>query len=148
MFPENALIPRAEIRVNDIRYANLLRSALARIPKDVLPIRTVARVNLSKRSTNREFAGLTKYRYPVKEQNQEHAGRFDVGRQTITLYTELLDQLSDGAALAVVAHELAHAWLNEHKVPEESESREKEADDLARRWGFGRELAALNREVD
>ena len=39
-------------------------------------------------------------------------------------------------------------WLNEHVEPEESRTREVEADDLARRWGFGPELDALSREAD
>ena len=147
MFPEDAFLPRAEVRVNDIRYAKLLSSALARIPQDAPPLRTVTRVNLRKGSSNRELAGLTRYRYPVGESKQGNAGLPDRGTQTVTFYTELLDQLSDEAALAVMAHELAHAWLNEHEVPEESEPREREADDLARRWGFGQELEALSREV-
>jgi hypothetical protein len=73
------------------------------------------------------------------------AGR---GRQTITFYTVLLSQLSEAAAIGVIAHELAHAWLNEHVSPEESEAREREADRLARRRGFGRELDALDVETE
>ena len=69
-------------------------------------------------------------------------------RQTITFYSSLLDELSDLAATAVIAHELAHAWLNEHVRPEESRRREREADDLARAWGFGPELDALDREAE
>jgi len=68
-------------------------------------------------------------------------------RQTITFYTSLLDALSDPAATAVIAHELAHAWLNEHVRPEESREREREADALAMEWGFGPELDALDREA-
>ena len=68
-------------------------------------------------------------------------------RQTITFYTSLLDALSDPAATAVIAHELAHAWLNEHVRPEESREREREADALAREWGFGPELDALDQEA-
>jgi SprT-like family len=68
-------------------------------------------------------------------------------RQTITLYARLLDELSDEAATGVIAHELAHAWLNEHEGPEDSRRREQQADDLARNWGFGEELAALDREA-
>jgi hypothetical protein len=72
---------------------------------------------------------------------------FSRPRQTITFYSELLDALSDPAATAVIAHELAHAWLNEHVRPEESGQREREADALARDWGFGPELRALDREA-
>ena len=73
---------------------------------------------------------------------------FSRPRQTITFYSDLLDGLSDMAAEAVIAHELAHAWLNEHVKPEESQSREKEADELARDWGFGPELDALDHEAE
>lgn len=69
-------------------------------------------------------------------------------QQTITFYSYLLSALSDPAAVAVMAHELAHAWLNEHEKPEESRQREREADALAREWGFGPELEALDREAE
>ncbi len=69
-------------------------------------------------------------------------------RQTITFYSSLMDALSDRAATAVMAHELAHAWLNEHVRPEESQRREEEADSLALEWGFKPELDALDREAD
>jgi Peptidase family M48 len=69
-------------------------------------------------------------------------------RQTITFFAALLDALSDSAATAVIAHELSHVWLNEHMKPEESPRREAEADHLARRWGFGPELDALDNEAD
>ena len=52
------------------------------------------------------------------------------------------------AAEAVIAHELAHAWLNEHDRPESSPKREAEADELARLWGFGPELEALEKEAE
>jgi Zn-dependent protease with chaperone function len=73
---------------------------------------------------------------------------FSRPRQTITFYSSLFDALSDRAAQAVIAHELAHAWLNEHVRPEESRRRELEADALAREWGFGAELDALDREAE
>ena len=70
------------------------------------------------------------------------------GEQTITYNTELLRQLSKDAAVGVIVHELAHAWLNEHLYPEDSQERESAADGLARRWGFGVELDALDRETE
>jgi len=145
MFPEHTFLPGAQVRLTDFRYATLLSAALARIPADVPPISTVTHVHLRKRGVTRDFAALTRYRYPEWSGME---GRAESGRQTITFYTELLSQLSDPAALAVVAHELAHAWLNEHVEPEESEAREIQADQLAREWGFGEELDALSGEVE
>lgn len=72
----------------------------------------------------------------------------DEGVQSITFYTDLLEQLSEKASVGVIAHELAHAWLNEHVSPEESQVREREADELARSWGFGKNLDALDLETE
>lgn len=68
--------------------------------------------------------------------------------QSLSFYSQLIDGLSDPAATAVIAHELAHAWLNEHVSPRESREREREADALARSWGFGPELDALDAEAE
>jgi hypothetical protein len=46
----------------------------------------------------------------------------------------------------VVAHELAHAWLNEH-VSQVLETEGREADELARAWGCGRYVEALEAET-
>lgn len=69
------------------------------------------------------------------------------GKQRITFYSDLLGQLSDAAAMGVITHELAHAWLNEQVGAEASSKREKEADKLARKWGYGRYLDALKAET-
>ena len=79
---------------------------------------------------------------------EELSGSRPGGRQTIHFYKELLGELSESAAIAVMAHELAHAWLNEHVNPSASALREKEADDLAVSWGFGTELKALEDETE
>jgi len=50
--------------------------------------------------------------------------------------------------VAVMAHELAHAWLNEHLRPEASKTREDDADMLAEMWGFEAELAALAEQTE
>ena len=110
-------------------------------PPSVVPrITTVRSITLSRRPT-KTTVGLTRYsrvRYFLVLSRP---------RQTITFYSSLLDALSDPAATAVIAHELAHAWLNEHVRPEESREREREADALAREWGFGPELDALDKEA-
>jgi len=70
------------------------------------------------------------------------------GAHTITFYTNLMDKLTDKAVIAVMAHELAHAWLNEHLRPEASRTREDDADMLAEMWGFEEELAALAEQTE
>jgi Zn-dependent protease with chaperone function len=99
-----------------------------------------------KRKAVHGIVGLTTFR------NAASGPIFDLkkpgnGTQIITFYSELLDQLSDDAAAGVIVHELAHAWLNEHVSPQSSKRRETEADELARTWGYGRYLDALDAET-
>ncbi len=122
------------------RFRRLLVEAARRPPETVPRITTVRAVSLSRRRT-KTMVGLTRYSR-VRFFFLSHP------RQTITFYSSLMDALSDRAATAVMAHELAHAWLNEHVRPEESERREDEADSLALEWGFKPELDALDREAD
>jgi len=74
--------------------------------------------------------------------------REESGCHTITFYTNLMDKLTDRAVVAVMAHELAHAWLNEHLRPEASKTREDDADMLAEMWGFDGKLAALAEQTE
>lgn len=92
------------------------------------------------------IVGLTRY-CCVRTEDKEIFGE-RAPTQTITFYSDLLDEISDRSAIGVVAHELAHAWLNEHIRPEASGKRESEADDLAREWGYGEYLAALASETE
>jgi len=124
----------------DPRFRRLFDEANARPPSVAPRITTVRSVMLSNRPT-KTTVGLTRY------SRVRYFWVLSRPRQTITFYSSLLDALSDSAATAVIAHELAHAWLNEHVRPEESKEREREADDLARDWGFGPELDALDREA-
>jgi len=128
------------LKSRDQRFQRLFMEAASRPPPDVPRIKTVRLVQLSRRPT-KTVVGLTRY-------SRVRFFLLTHPRQTITFYSYLFDALSERAAVAVIAHELAHAWLNEHEGPEESKSREIEADDLARRWGFGPELAALDREAE
>jgi hypothetical protein len=124
----------------DRRFTRLFKQATLRPPRDTPRITTVRSASLSRHPT-RTTVGLTKYsrvRYLF----------FSRPRQTITFYSSLMDSLSSPAVLAIIAHELAHAWLNEHVSPEESSNREREADALARKWGFGPELDALDKEAE
>lgn len=128
------------LKSRDVRFNRLFAEAAEKPPRDVPRISTVRLISLSRRPT-KTMVGLTKY-------SRVRFFFLSRPRQTITFYASLLDALSDPAAQAVIAHELAHAWLNEHVRPEESKRREVEADDLARKWGFGPELDALDREAD
>jgi hypothetical protein len=122
------------------RFRSLFMEAAKRPSSSVPRITTVKSVILSRHRT-KTTVGLTRY-------SKVRFFLLSRPKQTITFYTPLLDALSDPAATAVMAHELAHAWLNEHVRPEESRQREEEADSLAREWGFGPELEALDREAD
>ena len=138
---QSILAGRYSLTAKDHRFSRLFSDAARRPPGDVPRITTVRSVTLSKRPT-RMTVGLTRYsrvRYFLVLSRPQ---------QTITFYSSLLDALSDSAAMAVMAHELAHAWLNEHSRPEESREREHEADALARKWGFGAELDALDKEAE
>ena len=132
---------RITLRVVDRRFRRLFREATMRPPTGVPQITTLRSVSLSGRPT-RTTVGLTRY------SRTRFFLVFSRPRQTITFYSSLLGALSDSAAVAVIAHELAHAWLNEHVKPEESREREREADALAREWGFGPELDALDSEAE
>jgi hypothetical protein len=132
---------RLQLRARDRRFIRIFRDAVRKPPDNVPRITTVRSVTLSNHAT-KTTVGLTRYsavRFLVV---------FSRPRQTITFYSDLLNALSDKAAEGVVAHELAHAWLNEHVKPEQSSQRETEADRVAREWGFGPELDALDSEAD
>jgi hypothetical protein len=140
-------LPQVDLDLSDSKYLNLLLHALSRIPPGTPPIRSLTKVRLRKRGSLEGLVGLTRFMmadYKVR-------GEADVeslGRHIVTFYTGLLSRLSDPSVVAIIAHELAHAWLNEHVRPEESRKREREADILAEMWGFGEELAALASETE
>lgn len=140
MKPIGILGSSFSITARDERFRRLFVHAATRPPKTTPRITTVKAVSLSRRPT-KTLVGLTRY-------SRIRFFFLSRPRQTITFYSSLMGALSDGAATAVIAHELAHAWLNEHVSPEESKPREEEADRLARGWGFGPELDALDREAD
>ena len=121
--------------------------AVSRIPPGTPPIRSVTNVRLRKKGSLEGLVGLTRYMiagYKMRGKRKVQS----IGRHVLTFYSGLLGQLSDESIVAIMAHELAHAWLNEKVRPEESQSREKEADLLAERWGFRAELEALAAETE
>ncbi len=132
---------RFVLRAKDRRFLRIFRDAVRRPPETVAKILSVRSVVLSNHRTT-TTVGLTRY------SDVKFLIVFSRPRQTITFYSDLMNALSDKSAGAVIAHELAHAWLNEHVRPEESSQREAQADELAREWGFGPELDALDLEAD
>ncbi|MGA1975694.1 MAG: ImmA/IrrE family metallo-endopeptidase [Conexivisphaerales archaeon] len=68
--------------------------------------------------------------------------------QKVELYRDIMMQLSLSSREAVIAHELAHAWLNDNIAPDDSATREEECDALAEKWGFVDELRALADETE
>jgi len=140
------VLGRAEFRPEGGSLHALMKEALSSFPSDVPPLRFLTEVRLRKRAT-RGIVGLTTYR-GTGSRSARVGKEAAHGTQTITFYSDLLDQLSDDAARGVIVHELAHAWLNEYVYPRSSRRREAEADDLARAWGYGRYLDALDAETD
>jgi hypothetical protein len=117
------------------------------IPKSGHPVRTVATVKLRKRGSLPGLVGLTSLQ--LKEGYRTGIGRQRAAnRHVVTFYSGLLDKLSNDSVQAVMAHELAHAWLNEHVGPEASREREEDADLLAEMWGFGPHLKVLAEETE
>lgn len=143
----SSIVPRAEVRVVDSRYLRLLMNTLSMIPSAGSPIQSLTTIKLRKKGSLPGLVGLTRYQmqeYRTRGRNRDAPS----SRHIITFYSGLLEHLSDDSVMAVMAHELAHAWLNEHIGPEASMRREDDADILAEMWGFGKELAALAEETE
>jgi hypothetical protein len=121
----------------------LFSKAVSRIPQDVRPLVSLRQVSLRRAGRLEGLAGLTRW----TERTGRRGSPGGSGRQTITYYSSLLDCLSDEAYVAIIVHELAHAWLNEHVAPAQSSDREREADELVAGWGFEKELAQLDNEA-
>lgn len=142
-----AFIPKASLHIEDHWYLRLFMMTLSHIPLTGLPLTTLSQVRLRKRGTMPGLVGLTTYLL-----NEKHTNRKDSqtpgARNVVTFYSGLLSKLSSEAVQAVMAHELAHAWLNEHVGPEASGRREEDADILAEMWGFGPHLHALAEETE
>ena len=140
------ILSKGVLRVENPRYRLLLLGCLSRIPRSGHRINFPTEVRLRRRGNLPGVVGLTTFCVTGFAPN---GVAVEVGgTHTITFYTNLLDQLSDRAVTAVMAHELAHAWLNEHLRPEASKMREDDADMLAAMWGFQSELKALEDETE
>lgn len=132
------IVGRYALASRSTRFRHLFSLAVARPPEELPKITTVRSVSYSSEPTAKTV-GMTRY---------SDSGPRSPPRQDITFYSSLASSLSDSAFLAVMAHELAHAWLNEHEYPDDGVAREHEADALAREWGFGRELDSLDEEAE
>jgi len=140
-----AFMPRASMKIEERRYATLFTQCISKIPGTAAPISLETTIRLRKRGTLPGVVGLTTF---LLDGFKSKRGRVSGGAHTVTFYSGLMSQLTDKAAMAVMAHELAHAWLNEHVQPEASDQREEDADILAEMWGFGPELEALASETE
>jgi len=140
------VLSNATIRVQNPRYMALLHECLHRIPATGLPVRLRTDILLKRRGTLPGVVGLTTF--CVEGFAPNGVATEESGTHSITFYTDLMDKLTDRAVVAVMAHELAHAWLNEHLRPEASKTREDDADMLAEMWGFEAELAALAEQTE
>jgi len=142
------VLPNAKFDSKDFRVGRLVDEVLSLFPPTERPMRSVVVIRLRERSSTKGRVGLTTFSPLGREGAEEDLeGSPNPGKQRIDLYNGLLSQLSDEAAIGVIAHELAHAWLNEHVTPESSKRREAKADEVARGWGYGRYLDALDAET-
>lgn len=153
---ENALIPisglafpfihNAVLDLDGERIQYLLAKTLARINDDYMPVSTLKSIVLSDHTD--EFEGCCGLTHCSFSESESRTEEIIVNHQSIILYMDLLQHLSHSAVIAVIAHELAHAWLNEHQFPDQSVNSETEADKLAAEWGFEEELKLLEEERD
>ena len=139
-----------DFKIHDNRIKNLILQTLDNMPPDGLDISSLESIQLSDLSPTETLAALTTHSsFDVTMRNNEGNEWDEIrSRQKITFYLDILNNLSDLAVKAIIAHEIAHAWLNEHVKPESSQQREKDSDDLARKWGFTEELLELENETD
>ncbi len=137
------------IHVSNRAVRHALNETLSRLPASATNIPTLASITAKGTSKTGTLAGLTRrITYERRAFLGPSSWNEEVVVQRIELYVDILLQLSERARVAVVAHELAHAWLNDNVRPEESRRREAESDELARKWGFGGELDALADETE
>ncbi len=139
-----------DFKIHDNRIKNLILQTLDNMPPDGLDISSLESIRLLDLSPTETLAALTTHSsFDVTIRNDEGNEWDEIrSRQKITFYRDILNNLSDLAVKAIIAHEIAHAWLNEHVKPESSQQREKDSDDLARKWGFNEELLELENETD
>ena len=137
------------MKLPDERVDRLVNRVVSKMPSEALDIPSLSSLRLLATSLDGKLAALTRvtiYESTMRDESGREWIEENMG-QEITLYRDLINALSDGAAMAVIAHEVAHAWLNHHVRPEDSKEREMESDELARKWGFTEEMASLDDET-
>ena len=138
------ILSSADVRIEEPRYLRLFDACIRRIGAGESVVSGVT-VRLRTRGRMPGLAGLATFEVSgFRAPGSAMPSR----KHTITFYTGLMDRLSDRAVTGVMAHEIAHVWLNEFVGPEASGRREKDADVLAEMWGFGAELKALSEETE
>lgn len=144
------LLPGVKVVIREEGIRRALEEVLARLPVEALDIPTLNSITSRKTSDAGSLAGLT------RRVTYERTIRFGLGKtrtdevvvQKVELYRDMMMQLSLSSREAVIAHELAHAWLNDNIAPDDSATREEECDALAEKWGFVDELRALADETE
>jgi Zn-dependent protease with chaperone function len=140
---------RVKLEVPEGRIRQLLQQVIRQMPAAGLEMPSLQRIVLVPHSPTPTLAAYTHYvrQEEVISTRGNHGRRRRVETQAIYLYEDLLGRLSEAGVKAVLVHELAHAWLNQHVQPEDSAEREAASDELARAWGFGNEIAVLEHET-
>jgi hypothetical protein len=143
------LASEVEVDIKEASIDDALSEVLSRLPAQAFDLPTLRSISSKKTAKEGSYAGLT--RRITYEKTIRLPGRAarsgEAVVQKIEFYRDIMEQLTPAARVAVVAHEFAHAWLNDHVGPEESKKREEESDSLAREWGFGKELDELADET-
>jgi hypothetical protein len=135
--------------IHSVAIRKAVDEALDRLPLEASDIPTLHTITSKRTSASGSLAGLTR-RITYDRTLRILPSKIvedEVVVQKIELYRDMMLQLSERSRVAVVAHELAHAWLNDNMGPEDSAKREEESDGLARKWGFAEELGALEDET-
>lgn len=83
------------------------------------------------------------YTHPVNAHYPRHGER--ILQHNITLCTDMLALYSDEAAMSVIAHEIAHGWLDELGMSHR-DTNEQETDFILIEWGFGPGFHKFNHE--
>lgn len=130
----------------DERYFPIIRSAMRRIPLDV--VHTIASdINLRFLTiTDQFYAVNTTLTDPYSNSPPEKRASFPYLNWELVIINDMkMKKLNPEDKQAVIAHELAHVYLKHGSDPLNEKDRdfEQEADDLIRTWGFNPDIKPL-----